>query len=331
MCTALSIRTKSGYNLFGRNMDLQYSFNQSVELVPRNFKYKDRVTGKMKGINYAIIGMGTIIEGIPSLADGMNEEGLACAALNCSRYAKYDNYKKYISSKKENITPDHLILWILGNFKSVYEVRQKINDIQIVDKPININVPLPTLHWMVTDKEGNSIVIEKTSEKLSIYDNKVGVLTNSPNFEWHLTNLNQYIRLSEKQPKNTKWSDLELIPLSEGVGTIGMPGDFSSISRFVRIAFLRSRVPIVDDITGISQFFHMLNNVAMVKGGVLTSEGEESITLYSSCMCQENKIYYYKTYYNSRINAISMNKEDLEASKIRRFEYCNKEDINYQN
>lgn len=214
----------------------------------------------------------------------------------------------------------------------MYEVRQKINNIQIVDKPININVPLPTLHWMVTDKEGNSIVIEKTSEKLSLYDNKVGVLTNSPDFEWHLTNLNQYIRLSEKQPKNTKWSDLELIPLSGGIGTIGIPGDFSSISRFVRIAFLRSRIPIVDDdITGVSQFFHMLNNVAMVKGGVLTSEGEEDITLYSSCMCQENKIYYYKTYYNNRINAISMDKENLDASKIKRFEYYDKEDVNYQN
>lgn len=101
MCTALAIRTKSGYSLFGRNMDLQYSFNQSVELVPRNFKYKDRVTGKMKKINYAIIGMGTLIEGIPSLADGMNEEGLACVALNCSGYAKYTNYKKIFLLKKK--------------------------------------------------------------------------------------------------------------------------------------------------------------------------------------------------------------------------------------
>lgn len=328
MCTALSIKSKEGNNFFGRNMDLEYNFNQSVIVIPRNYKYENKVTGKMVGGKYAIIGMGSVIDDHAAMADGMNEKGLACAGLNFAGYAYYEENKV---EGKENIAPYDFILWVLFNHETVDEVKEAINNIELVNVPLNEKYPVPTLHWMVVDKSGKSIVIEKTKSKFSIYDNTVGVLTNNPTFDWQLTNLNEYIGLTEEHPKETKWCDQEIKALGVGAGTRGIPGDFASVSRFVRIAFIKSRMPEVDNISAIPQFLHMLDYVAMVKGGAMTPEGKEDFTLYSSCMNQEKGIYYYKTYSNNRINAIDINKEDLNESKVKVFPYLINEDINYQN
>ena len=328
MCTALSIKSKEGNNFFGRNMDLEYNFNQSVIVIPRNYKYENKVTGKMVGGKYAIIGMGSVIDNHAAMADGMNEKGLACAGLNFAGYAYYEENKV---EGKENIAPYDFILWVLFNHESIDEVKEAINNIELVNVPLNEKYPVPTLHWMVVDKYGKSIVIEKTKSKFSIYDNTVGVLTNNPTFDWQLTNLNEYIGLTEEHPKETKWCDQEIKALGVGAGTRGIPGDFASVSRFVRIAFIKSRMPEVDNISAIPQFLHMLDYVAMVKGGAMTPEGKEDFTLYSSCMNQEKGIYYYKTYSNNRINAIDINKEDLNESKVKVFPYLINEDINYQN
>ena len=329
MCTALTLKTKDGYNLFGRNMDLAYSFNQAVTLLPRNYEYRDRVTGNMKKNKYAIIGMASIIDDYPAFADAMNEKGLGCAGLN---FPGYFHVEEKAIPGKNNLAPYDLILWILSNFKTVDEVLDEIRNVELVAVPINEKTPLPTLHWIVADTNGKSIVIEKTKESLKVYENPIGVMTNSPTFDWHLTNLNEYMNIAPNQPKETKWSNQELKPLGIGAGTLGMPGDFASVSRFVRIAYIRDNMPdIEDDITAITQFFHMLDYVKMVKGGVITEDGLQDLTLYSSCMDQENGIYYYKTYDNNRINAVDMNKEQLEGDKIKLFTYQTTQDINYQN
>lgn len=329
MCTALSIKSKNNKWFFGRNMDLSYNFNQSVMLIPRNYKFQDKVTGDMITNNRAIIGIGTVIDDHPAIADAMNENGLACAGLN---FAGYVYYEKEIVKGKINIAPYDFIQWVLSNHETVDEVKDAIKNIELVDIPINDKTPVSTLHWMLSDKTGKSIVVEKTKDKFSVYDNPVGVLTNNPTFDWHLTNLNEYMNIAPNQPKETKWSNQELKPLGIGAGTLGMPGDFASVSRFVRIAYIRDNMPdIEDDITAITQFFHMLDYVKMVKGGVITEDGLQDLTLYSSCMDQENGIYYYKTYDNNRINAVDMNKEQLEGDKIKLFTYQTTQDINYQN
>ncbi len=329
MCTALSLRTKEGNHLFGRNMDLEYNFNQSVHLVPRKFAYKNVVTNENETTKYAIIGMATIIDNHPMFADGMNEKGLACAGLNFPGYA---NYEENPVEGKNNLPPHDIILWTLGNFETVKEVKKAFENVEIVGKTINEQTALATLHWMVTDKNGESIVIEKTKEKLSVYDNNLSVLTNSPTFDWHSTNVRQYIRCTSKYPENATWVKDELKPLSRGYGGWGLPGDFSTASRFVRISFLRSRVYEVESgIKGITDFFHMLNNVALPKYSVQTEEEIDDVTQYTSCMCQSSGIYYYNTYNNSRINAIDMNKENLDGDEIKNFAYLEEADINYQN
>ena len=272
--------------------------------------------------------MASVIDDYPAFADAFNEKGLGCAGLNFPGYFHAEENEVH---GKKNIAPYDLILWILSNFQTVDEVLNEIKNIELVAIPINEKTPLPTLHWIVSDTNGKSIVIEKTKEGFKTYDNPIGVLTNSPTFGWHLTNLNEYMKTTPVQPENVKWGNKELRPLGVGMGTKGLPGGFSGVDRFVRIAYLKSKFPVSEDLlSGISQFFHMLNNVAMPRGAVI-SEGSDDITLYSSCMCQQKGIYYYSTYNNNGVSAVDMNKEDLDGKEIKRFEYLDKLNIIYQN
>ncbi len=329
MCTALTITTKEGYSLFGRNMDLEYNFNQKVVLIPRNFLHENKATKEMITNKHAIIGMGTVIEGYPAMADGVNEKGLACAGLNFNGYAHYESE---LSKDKLNIPPYEFILWVLSNHETIEEIKEDIKNIELVDVPISPQYPIPTLHWIIVDKSGKSIVVEKTKDKFVVYDNRVSVMTNNPTFDWHLTNLNEYVNLSNNHSKDKSWGGQTLTAHGAGVGTRGIPGDFASVSRFVRIAYIRSVMPEVEiNKDALAQFFNMLDYVKMVKGGVLTSDNLEDITLYTACMNQEKGIYYYRTYDNNRINAIDMHKHDLDAKELKEFKYLNEQDINDQN
>ncbi|WP_297633996.1 choloylglycine hydrolase [uncultured Clostridium sp.] len=329
MCTALTLKTKEGNHLFGRNMDIEYTFGQSVGIIPRNFEYEDRTNGCTGHTKYAVIGMMTVMENHPMLADGMNEKGLAVAGLNFPGFAYYEPKKR---DDKINVSVYDFMFWVVSHFANVSEVKEQIKNINIMDTPFNADTPIPTLHWMVTDKTGESIVIEKTKDGLKVFDNTVGVLTNSPTFDWHLTNLRQYLGIYADQSTNAQWSHQELNPLGQGVGAIGLPGDFTPASRFVRVAFLR-HFALANDSTlmDVNEFFHILNNVAMVRGSVRTPQNMSDITIYTSSMNLEEGIYYYNTYDNNSINAINMNNVDLNSSELILFPYEDKLKINYQN
>lgn len=329
MCTALTLSTKEGYHLFGRNMDLDDNFEQSVILVPRGFNYTNIATGEAVRTNYAILGMGTIMDKHPMFAEAFNEKGLACAGLNFEGYA---DWEEDLAGDKINIAPSDFILWIVSNFESIEQLRPVLADVWIVEKSLNEYTPIPTLHWIVTDKEGECLVIEKTEEGLRLFTNQVGVLTNSPTFDWHVTNLSRYLGLSTHQPKEIKWGEEQLKLLGVGAGAQGLPGDFLSTSRFVKAAFLRNNVKFGHDSqAAIVEFFRILNNVAMVRGSVVTGKQKYDITQYTSCMCLEKGVYYYTTYNNLQINAIDMNKEDLDSSELKVFPYRDKLAIRYEN
>ena len=244
MCTAITLTTKDGYHLFGRNMDLQYNFNQEVTLVPRNFNYINRATKKEEKTKYAMIGMASIIDNHPCFAEASNEKGLSCAGLN---FPKYAHWNDEVIEGKNNLPPYDIILWSLANFGSVKEIREEIEKINIVGSQVNDKVPLPTLHWILADKEGDCIVVENTIEGLKISENNLGVLTNSPPFNWHVTNLSQYIKVTPIQASENYWGDVKINPVGEGEGAKSLPGDFSSPSRFVKIAYLRNNSPKGDD------------------------------------------------------------------------------------
>lgn len=328
MCTSLSIQTKEGHNFFGRNLDLAYNVNESPIILPRNYELEDKISGDMIRAKRAMIGMGTVIEDHPSMFEAMNEDGLVCAGLNFEGFAHFEDKPV---PRKTNVTPYDFIYWVVSNFETINEVKTALKDLELIDVPLNDNTPVPTLHWMITDSTGQSVVVEKTKEKLSVFNNPVGVMTNQPTFEWHLMNLNRYLRVNPNQPSPTKWSDMELKIHGVGAGTLGLPGDSHSISRFVRIAYARSHMPVLEnDLSAVTQCLHMLDYVKMVKSGVLTG-GMEEKTTYSVCMDQENGIFYYKNYGNNRVNSISMHNEDLNNNKPIIFPYLTDQDINHQN
>ncbi|MDU4118422.1 MAG: choloylglycine hydrolase [Clostridium perfringens] len=329
MCTGLALETKDGLHLFGRNMDIEYSFNQSIIFIPRNFKCVNKSNKKELTTKYAVLGMGTIFDDYPTFADGMNEKGLGCAGLN---FPVYVSYSKEDIEGKTNIPVYNFLLWVLANFSSVEEVKEALKNANIVDIPISENIPNTTLHWMISDITGKSIVVEQTKEKLNVFDNNIGVLTNSPTFDWHVANLNQYVGLRYNQVPEFKLGDQSLTALGQGTGLVGLPGDFTPASRFIRVAFLRDAMIKNDkDSIDLIEFFHILNNVAMVRGSTRTLEEKSDLTQYTSCMCLEKGIYYYNTYENNQINAIDMNKENLDGNEIKTYKYNKTLSINHVN
>lgn len=324
MCTAITYKTKDHY--FGRNLDLEYSYKETVTITPRNFVFDFRNMVRLEQ-HFAIIGMAFISDGYPLYYDGTNEKGLSMAALNFPGNAVYKPYRY----KKDNITPFELIPWVLGQCATVADAEILLNRINVLEENFSKDLSLSPLHWIISDKE-RSITLESVKEGIKIYDNPVGVLTNNPTFDYHLFNLNNYMGLSSGERQNTFASDLELKPYSRGMGAMGLPGDASSMSRFVRATFVKlNSVSGNSEAESVSQFFHILKSVEMQKGCVQLGEGLNEITVYSSCCNTDRGIYYYTTYDNSQICGVDMNKEDLDGTELIAYPLISGQKILYQN
>ena len=326
MCTAISYKTKDHY--FGRNLDLEYSYNETVTITPRNFIFEFRKVGKMKS-HFAMIGMAYITESYPLYYDATNEHGLSIAALNFPQNAHY----KPFCEGKDNITSFELIPWVLGQCATVSEAERLLEQINILNENFSDELPLSPLHWIISDKE-RSITLESVKAGIKVYDNFVGVLTNNPTFDYQLFNLNNYMSLTNDAPQNTFALDnnLQLKTYSRGMGAMGLPGDFSSVSRFVRATFVKMNSVSGDtENESVSQFFHILRSVAMPRGCVKAGENDYAVTIYSSCCNTDRGIYYYTTYNNNQINAVDMHKENLNGNILIAYPLRTQQSIKRQN
>lgn len=324
MCTAATYRTKDHY--FGRNLDYEVSYHEMVTVTPRNFPFSFVKMGEMK-THYAMIGMATVAENYPLYYDATNEKGLSMAGLLFAGNADY----KPEAEGKDNVSPFELILWLLGQCATIGEVREKLAKINLVKINFSDDLPLSPLHWMISDRE-SSITVECVAEGLKVYDNPVGVLTNNPTFDMQMFNLNNYRGLSSEEPENRFSEDLDLKIYSRGMGTMGLPGDLSSGSRFVKAAFTKMNSLSGDsESESISQFFHILGSVEQQRGCVHMGGGKYEITLYSSCCNTDKGIYYYTTYENSQITAVDMYKEDLDGDRLVSYELIRGQQIRRQN
>lgn len=324
MCTAIGLKTRDYY--FGRNLDLEYSFNEKVVITPRNYKF-DFLEEKQSNNHFAMIGMATVIDDYPLYAEACNEKGLCIAGLYFPGNAQYHSSKK----GKINLAPWELPSYFLGKYASVSEIKEIINDLNIVNISFNENLQVAPLHWMISDKN-ESITIESMADGLHVYDNNIGVLTNNPPFNFHQENIRQYMKISAKTPENSFSKELNLNSFGQGFGMLGIPGDTSPASRFIKAAFLKhNSVSKSDECSSVSQFFHILDNVSFVRGSTITKSGLCDITTYSSCINTDKGIYYYMTYDNHQISAINMHNEDLESTRLISYELQNKQVINYQN
>lgn len=329
MCTSLTLKTRDEHHLLGRTMDFAIDFNQQVRFIPRDFTVSNIIDNSTSKTKYALLGMSALLGNHPVLADGVNEEGLACATLYLPGFA---DYHKAPIEGKNNIAPYDFVLWSLSNFKTLEEVKDALSNTIIVEAHLSLIGVIPPLHWILSDKSGKSIVVEKTAKGLNIYNNPIGIMTNSPDFEWHLTNLRQYLGVKAMQLPDANWDGLTLSPFSQGSGTFSLPGDFTPPSRFVRAAFLKNNITHKDtEIDGVTALFHILSSCDIPKGAVLKPDGSEDITMYSSAMCLESGTYYYHDYDNRQITAINLFNEDFNSKDIKSYPYRNKQSILKEN
>lgn len=324
MCTSITYVTKDHY--FGRNFDYEISYDEEVAITPRNYILEFR---KVENLNthYAMIGIVSGVADYPLYYDAMNEKGLCMAGLNFEGYAHYNEYMK----GKENISPYEFIPYILGQCTTVNEAKKLLNNLNLVNINFSDNLPLSPLHWILADKE-ESIVIESMDDGIHIYNNPVGVLTNNPPFEYQLFNLNNYRSLSSGTPKNNFSKQIDLEVYSRGMGGIGLPGDLSSTSRFIRASFTKlNSISGSSEDESVSQFFHILGSVEQQKGLCDVGGGKYEYTIYSSCCNADKGIYYYRTYENNQIIALNMFKEELNSDRIVKYPIIEKQQINYIN
>ncbi len=324
MCTAVTYKTADHY--FGRNLDLEYFYHETVTITPRKYPFSFRLAGSL-GEHYAMIGMAYVVEDYPLYYDATNEKGLSMAGLNFPGNADYKPEEK----GKDNVTPFEFIPWILGQCATVSEARKLLERINLVKLNFSEKLPLSPLHWMIADKE-ESITVECVKEGLFVYDNPVGVLTNNPPFPMQMFQLNNYKHLSPVSPENTFSDKVQLENYSLGLGALGLPGDLSSTSRFVRAAYTKlNSISGESESESISQFFHILGSVAQRRGSVRVREDEYEITVYSSCCNTDKGIYYYTTYENSQITGVDMYAENLEGEKTVSYPLVTGQQICWQN
>lgn len=356
MCTAAIYQVKNHY--FGRNLDYEFSYGENAVIIPRNFPFTFREVGTLNS-HYAIMGIAylapepktsaapepktsaapepktsasaTAPQDYPLLYDAINEKGLGIAGLNFVGNTVYHDHV----DGKDNIAQFELLPWLLGRCASVAEARALLERINLRSFGFSPELPPSELHWIMSDITGACVVFESVADGLKIYDNPTGVLTNNPPFDEQLFNLNDYMNLTAGAPKNTFAPNVPLTEYSRGMGAIGLPGDLSSRSRFVKAAFTRAHSRNKDDkddeLTSISQFFHILHSVDQQYGCCDLGNNKFEHTIYSSGYNLEDGIFYYTSYNNHQITALKFSSENLDSAQLIVHPVIETEQINYQN
>lgn len=323
-CTGIAFKTEDGTAIAGRSIEWgYYDLNSKLVIMPRGADFQSYTSeGKKNGLKwkgkYGFTGVALVYEDF--IGEGVNEAGLNAGMFYFSGYGSLSKYNPKKASK--SLADMYLVSWILSNFSTVEEVKANLPKVTIV--PIGYEKdgqPLPTAHWRVTDAKGGNIVIEITDGgKVNIYDNKAGVFTNSPEFPWHITNLNNYVNLETGTAKNRKVGDIELKSLGGTSSLLGLPGDYTPPSRFVRAFFaLHSAPKAKTAAAGIKQGFQILKAFTIPIGEEF-APGQEapnipSATQWTAFSNLSGKEFYYTTMYNPTIRKIDLNKIDFSTVK----------------
>ncbi|MBO5360796.1 MAG: choloylglycine hydrolase [Clostridia bacterium] len=322
MCTAVTLKTDDFY--FGRTLDNDFSYSEQVTVTPRNFSFSFR-NGRAIENHFAIIGMAYVVQGYPLYYDAVNEKGLCVAGLNFVGNTVYFPP----ADGKDNIAQFELIPWLLSQCENVLQAKELLGRINITGEKFNSDLPVAQLHWLVSDKT-RSVTVESVEGGLKVYDNPVGVLTNNPPFPVQMISLSNYMGLSPLPVRNRFSSSVKIEAYSRGMGAIGLPGDLSSQSRFIRAAFTKlNSVSEDNEKSSVGRFFHILGSVNQTKGCCELENGKHEITVYTSCCNADKGIYYYTTYNNRQITAVDMHRTDLDSKELITHTLIDCECINY--
>ena len=305
MCTAVWDRANG---LFGRTLDLEYTYDEQVVISP----------GGRFGGWYRMVGMATVADGYPLYYDAVNERGVAMAALHFPQSCAYPPPRE----RAVNVGSFALIPTLLSRCPSVEEVVAEMRRIYLCNHAFSEAFPPSPLHWLVADRH-HAVVIEATAAGVQVTDNPTGVLTNEPPLSHQLSHLTQYAHLSVALPTDG-WQT----PIGRGGGAVGMPGDYTSPSRFVRAAFGAAHAPTEEPMQKIGGYFRRMAAVEIPRGWVQSEDGRWVETHYTSCMDLEQGVYYYHTAGCRRITAVRLTDT---ATDLIAYPLHKQEDIAWEN
>ncbi len=323
MCTAISF--SAGDRYFGRTLDYECTYGERAVFVPRNFPLSFRAAGALKR-HLAIYGTAHLAGNYPLFYEAANEKGLALAGLNFPAYARYLPPQE----GKIDLAPYEFTLHLLGTCETLEEARSLLGKVNFAAIPFGENYPLSPLHYLLSDGK-ESLVIEPREDGLHIFENPTGALTNSPPFDYHLLRLADHMQVTSRLAENRFSERLPISPYSRGMGGMGLPGDLSSVSRFVRAVFTKENAHIYGtEAEDVGQFFHILGAVEQVDGCAQVEHGYEK-TVYTSCYNCDKLHYFYTTYGNRRITEIDWSGADREGRELLSYPLLEREDILKQN
>lgn len=320
-CTGSTVQVDDGTQLFGRTMEFAVDLQSNVIIVPRNYTFTSQGVDKQPGLRwtgkYAAVGANG--KDLEIIVDGLNEKGLSVGTFYFPGYADYQEVSA--EESKQSVSSYELGIWLLTNFANVDEAKAGLSRIKVSKATFQAyNIVLP-LHYILNDASGKSLVVEYINGKLHTYDNPIRVLTNAPSFDWHMTNLNNYINLTPMDTESKALGAITLKKLGQGTGLHGIPGDFTPPSRFIRSAFFSAAYPGAKDAqSGVQELFHILNHFDTPKGSVVeTLDGKklDDITQWTSANDMSNKVFYYHTYGDRAIRKVDLKQFDLNAKNIK--------------
>ncbi|MCF8003521.1 MAG: choloylglycine hydrolase family protein [Chromatiaceae bacterium] len=318
-CTGGALTAKDGGVVVGRTLEFGTSLNSQLAVWPKGSSFTGTTETGNNGLSYTsqygFIGA-TVDTSYDMIVDGLNEKGLNAALFYFPGYAEYAEVTPENTAK--GLSPSQVVTWLLANFDSVDAVKEHIDEIAVLPVKLDLLGAVPDVHYKVQDASGQAITIEPVGGQLKVYDNPVRVLTNAPGFEWHLTNLNSYVNLTADYPKSETIGDLELQPFGVGAGALGLPGDFTPPSRFVRMVFFTQNVPEQPNTdAAVSTLFHLLNNFDIPFGSNAsppgTAETEPEITTWTAVSDLQKLHYHWKTYGHQSVLVVDLHEALKQA------------------
>lgn len=318
-CTGITLRAKDGSVVYARTMEFGHDFNSQAIVVPRGYAFTGSAPageGMSWSTKYALVGANGLQ--MPIVLDGMNEQGLTCGLFYFPGFAGYQEVTP--ADAPRTIAPWELPGWILSKFSNVEEVRAGLPEIRVAAVKLPAWDMVPPAHFIVHDAAGNCLVIEYVNGQLNLFDNPIGVITNSPTFDWHLTNLRNYVNLSSANASPHELDGVKLEQFGQGSGMLGLPGDFTPPSRFVRaVAFSHAAIPGDTGPAAIEQAFHILDNFDIPYGTVRSpgaQQVEDEITEWTTASDTQARRFYFHTHGNRRVRMIDLTRMNLDAKEI---------------
>lgn len=333
MCTGMSLVSSEGVPFLGRTQDFNILINHYGAIqFPRNCKMEQSI--REFRIKYSILGLSFQHQGAPfySIPDGVNEHGLSGSTQRLTDYCIYSTVEEIESVDKFPLKSGQFLLWVLGNCQDTFEVEEKIKSVSIADLTIDDKVPGEPRHFLFIDKTGRTIVVEPDQKfQFSVYENPIKVMTNSPDFKWHLTNMSNYMSLSNVDPSSKEMNGFQIKATSKGLGMSALPGDYSSASRFIRAAYMVNTSEQLDEQQTLSQMFHLLETVSIPKGSIRLPNEDDNhqllFTHYSICYNLKELEMNVKFYNNQRIQRVSLSETLAKGNDIKMYKLLQEEDI----